>query len=65
MWGLHPNPPKIRFTTMILSKNLDELAELALHCHKEHQVLTHEFRTPFFYGESVHKVPGDLLITNE
>lgn len=41
------NPPKLRYVTMILRQNYDEIPEIAARCHKEFLSVQNEFRTPF------------------
>ena len=44
------DPPKIRFITMVLKINCQELFDLALRCHREFLACEHEFRTPYYHS---------------
>jgi MoaA/NifB/PqqE/SkfB family radical SAM enzyme len=47
------NSPKIRYITMILKENYDELIDIAIKCHTDFFADSHEFRTPYYYSLNV------------
>lgn len=51
------NSPKLRYITMILKSNYDELIDIALRCHNEFFANNHEFRTPYYYSLNVIDTP--------
>lgn len=55
-------PPDIRFTTMILEDNFDELISLAKTARNRYNPTHHEFRTPYFFtNENTSQMEAQLL----
>ena len=49
IFNKYPLAPKIRFITMILKDNYDELIDIAKTAHEKYHPSFHEFRTPYFF----------------
>lgn len=54
------NAPKIRYISMAIQSNYDELVDIVLACHEKYHAYISEVRTPFV-GKCLAQVKGELL----